>query len=230
MNVREKLKVFAKDKTKRIRAYAFTGMLTNVIWSVGKMFIGIFSGAFFFAISGIHTLLIGIVKSIFFKNYTKVDAAREVRVSRIIGALTVISALVFVIYMARLFFVEENTKYDSILSIMIAAFSFSELGVSIGGFVKSRKKEDLMLSALKGSKIASGLYAIVLTQTAILAAQGESGTSKYNALSGVIFGLCALIVGVGVIIYTYTADGLRKAVSDISSNCEDEEDDGRDDG
>lgn len=230
MSLREKIKAFAKDKTKRIRVYAFTGMLANVIWSVGKMLIGIISGAYFFAVSGVHTLLVGIIKSLFFKNYAKSDAAREVYVSRTIGALIVASALAFALYSARLFFVEETDSYGVIPSIAIAAFSFGELGVSIVGFVKSRKKEDLMLSALKGSKIASGFYALVLTQTAILAAQGESGVSKYNALSGVIFGLCALIVGVGVIIYTYTADGLRKAVSDIGSNCEDKEDDGRDDG
>lgn len=211
-SIRERLQTFANDKTARVRVYAFTGMIFNIVWSLGKMAIGIFSGMFFFSISGIHTLLIGIVKSIFFRNYTKVDAAREVYVSRVIGALTATSAAIFVLYMARLFFVEEDSFYGLIPSITIAAFSFGELGMSIGGFVKSRKRKDLMLFSLKGSKIASGLYAIVLTQTAILSAQGESGMSKYNALSGVAFGGLALVVGIGVIIYTFSAKGIKKAV------------------
>lgn len=211
--IKDRLKEFASDKTKRLRIFALSGMIYNIAWSLGKLAIGLFSGAYFFAVSGLHTLLIGIVKSLFVTNYSKADAVREVRVSRAIGALTCVSAVVFALYSARLFFFDESKDYNQIVSITIAAFSFVELGLSIGGFVKSRKREDLMLSALKGSKIASALYAIVLTQIAILSAQGESNASKYNAISGVVFGICALAVGIGVIIFTYTADGIERALT-----------------
>lgn len=213
MKLKERMRIFAKDKQLRIRTYALLGMIYNIVWSVAKLLIGIVSGAFFFAISGIHTLFTGIIKSVFFKNYRKADGVREVKASRAMGILTMISAVAFTAYMARLFFVSDDSSYGEITSIAIAAFAFGELGMSIGGFVKSRKKEDLMLSALKGSKMASGFYAIVLTQTAILSAKGNTGVGPFNALSGVIFGFCAFVVGAGVLIYTYTADGIVKAVN-----------------
>lgn len=202
-------------KESRQRIYAFGGMLTNIIWSTIKFAIGCIGGTFFFAISGLHTFFIGVAKSVFYKNYRRADGVKEVRAGRTIAVLTIVSALAFSIYMARLFFIDEEAKYDNILSIAIAAFSFGELGFSIGGLVKSSKKGDLMLATLKGGKLANAFYAIVLTQIAIFAATGNVGMSGYNALAGVLFGLCALATGIGTLLYTYSAAGLRKAVGGV---------------
>lgn len=187
------------DRIKRIRLFTLLGFLYNIIWSTGKILFGIFSKAFFFSISGVHTLCIGIIKSIFFRHYQNADEKKELKVSTIMGLLIIISATTFIAYMVRLFFIEDESSYGTITSIAIAAFSFGDLGVGIHNFIKSLKEKDIMLIGLRSCNIVSGFYAIVLTQVAILSAMGENN-SIANALGGTVFGICALLMGVMLLI------------------------------
>lgn len=199
MSLKEKFVQLKNDKQRRIKLFTLLGLLYNIVWSVGKILFGIFTRAFFFSISGIYTLFIGMIKSLFYRHYQKTDIKKEFKVSIAMGVLIIISALAFVLYMARLFFIDDDMDYGTIMSITIAAFSFSELGLSIYNFVKSVKTEDMMLTGLRSCNVASGFYAIVLTQVAILSACG-SGNPKGNALGGTVFGLCALAMGVALLV------------------------------
>lgn len=219
MSLKEKFVQLKNDKQRRIKLFTLLGLLYNIVWSVGKVLFGIFTRAFFFSISGIYTLFIGIIKSLFYRHYKKTDIKKEFKVSIAMGVLIIISALAFVLYMARLFFIDDDMTYGQITSIAIAAFSFSELGISIGNFVRSVKAEDMMLTGLRSCNVASGFYAIVLTQVAITSACGTPN-SKGNALGGTVFGLCALAMGVALLVQIWKK--YNKIVGDVGIDKSDE--------
>lgn len=170
-------------------------MLYAFAWSICKILFGAFSGAYFFCVSGASSLLFAFVKKIYLHNYEKDDQAEKRGKSITIAILMLVSGVLFTIYMARLFFVEDNQQYGLIMSIAIATASFVELGFSIFYVTKAVKTTDLLLQAFRGCNLVSSCYAIVLTQTALLSAT-NTPANNYNAITGIVFGLISIAIAV----------------------------------
>lgn len=146
-------------------------------------------------VSGVYTFCIAVCKGIFFRHYGGQDPVASARKAMFIGMLIILSGLAFALYMARLFFFPRQDSYGTILSIAIAAFSFYDLIAALCRYRKAVATSDILLSALRTSNIAGGLFSIVLTQVAILSAQNTQDYSFYNAVSGVVFGVLAMLSG-----------------------------------
>lgn len=176
-------------------------LVYNFPWSVCKILFGAFTQSYFFCISGASTLLFGFVKKIYLKNYNSNDVSEKVGKSITISILLIISSALFTFYMARLFFVNDVKDYDKILSITIATFSFFELGYATYHFVKAQKTSDVLLKTFKGCSLVSSLYAIVLTQVALLSAT-KTNAQFFNGLTGVILGSFAILIGVYLLLHS----------------------------
>lgn len=180
----------------RINFNGRLSMTVNFIWAGMKFIFGLVTVSYFFWISALYSLCVGFAKYTYFKGRANSndDLNKENEYYARMAIILFIASIIYVIYMIRLFFYSYNFKYEMIPSIGIAAVSFAELGVAIFGLVKSNKKKDLLLSGFKSISLASALISIVLTQVAILSFADAADNSKYNAISGCIFGgLCILI-------------------------------------
>lgn len=173
------------------------------VWSVGKILFGAFSGAYFFCVSGASSLLFAFVKKIYLHNCKNDDQAEKRGKSITISILIICSGALFTFYMARLFFINDVKQYDLIWSITIATASFFELGISIFNLYRAKQSKDILLQSFRGCNVASSCYAIVLTQVALLSATNTSQAvaSFYNALTGVILGGVAVVIGVVLLIF-----------------------------
>lgn len=140
-------------------------------------------------------MLFGFIKKIYLKNINTDDFYNKKRKSIAISILLIISSCLFTFYMARLFFIPSNLNYGLTPSITIATFSFTELGLSLHNFIKSKKTNDLALQSLKCCNLASSCFAIVLTQVALLSTT-QTSSGFYNGLTGVVFGLFAILIGI----------------------------------
>ncbi len=187
------------EKAKHKQLVLLISLVYNFVWAVLKIVFGAFTLSYFFCVSGASTLLFGFIKRIYLKNYQSNDESEKRAKSITISILLMISSALFCVFMARLFFIDAQQDYGLILSITIAAFSFFELGLSIHNFVKARKSNDILLKSFKGCSLASSCFAIVLTQVALLSATKTPG-NLYNAITGVVFGLFALLIGLTLLI------------------------------
>ncbi len=188
-----------KDPDKRVKVITFFTMLYNFFWAIGKILFGVFMQTYIYCISGAYTLLLGFSKKIFVSNHN-VDKEIDIETkSLIIGILLTISGIAFGIYMGGLYIWQHDYDYGLIWSIAIAACSFVELGIAIYNLLKVRKKDDILLFSLRCCNIASSLFAIVLTQVALLSATGTENTYMYNATTGIIASVLVICVGFIVI-------------------------------
>lgn len=163
----------------------------SYLWAVCKILFGIFTLSFSFCISGANTLSFGLIKQIYLK---KKEQQQNCNQAISISILLIISGILFTLYMARLFFIEHSPRYGLIVSIAIAGFAFTELGLSIYKFIKAKKSKDILLQSFRAYNLVSSSFSIVLTQIALLSATQTSG-NIYNAITGVVFGICAILVG-----------------------------------
>lgn len=183
------------DNVKDKKIMLIVSAIYNFVWAICKIVFGVLSAAYFFCISGASTLLFGFTKRIYLKNYKSENNDEKLGKSITISILLIISSLFFTFYMARLFFTKETQNYGLIMSITIAAFSFTELVLSLIEFFKAKKIKDILLQCFKGCSLASSCFAIVLTQVALLSAQGVSA-NFYNALTGILFGVFSIFIGI----------------------------------
>ena len=193
MNFENLKQILKKAKHKNI--VLLLSLIYNFTWAVCKIIFGVYTFSYFFCISGISTLLFGFIKKIYLKNINIDNFYNKKKKSIAISILLIISSSLFTFYMARLFFIPSKLNYGLITSIAIATFSFTELGLSLHSFIKAQKTNDLALQSLKSCSLASSCFAIVLTQVALLSAT-QTSSNFYNGLTGVIFGIFAILIGV----------------------------------
>lgn len=201
MGFKAKISNFS-NKVKQSKICLIFATIYAFVWSVGKILLGAFSAGYFFCVSGASSLLFAFVKKIYLSNYKNDDEQEKRGKSITISILIICSGVLFTFYMARLFFIDDVKRYDLIWSITIAAASFFELGFSIFNLHRAKKSQDILLQSFRGCSVASSCYAIVLTQVALLSATSTPSASAnfYNALTGVILGGVAVLIGVVLLI------------------------------
>ena len=86
------------------------------------------------------------------------------------------------------------------IALVIALYTFVEFGINIRDAVRLHKSKELEAKALRAVSFSSTLICFVLTQTAIMSVASEGDNSFANALSGVVFGGLAALVGIYVIL------------------------------
>ncbi len=118
----------------------------------------------FLLLSGIVTLIFGILKLLYinYKVRTKLNPI-------IMPLLLFVMGIIYIIYMSRLFFIDETlTNYGTIIGITIASLSFAELTYLIIGVIKAKNK-DIIHYSYRYCNLSAGLFAIVNTESALLA-------------------------------------------------------------
>lgn len=182
-------------------------MLGNFVISVFKIVIGLLTMSFFFIISGFYSIGIGVAKQIYFKGYELSVTEKQTSIKHylLMAIILMMTSIIYIIYMIRLFFVTQTFNYTAILGISIATVSFLELGMAIRGLIKSRKMNDLLFTGLKTINFSSALVAIVLTQTALLSFSSDAEVAVinyHNAIFGVSVGVITLALSL-FMIYRY---------------------------
>lgn len=188
-----------KEKAKQKHLVLLISLIYSFAWAVCKIVFGVFTASYFFCVGGASTLLFGFIKQVYLKHRENEDEQERYGKSITIAIMLIISSALFTFYMARLFFINEIKQYGLILSITIATFSFAELGISIYNFSKAKKTNDILLQAFKGCSLASSCYALVFTQVALLSAT-NSANNLYNAITGVVLGGFAVLIGIYLLI------------------------------
>lgn len=217
MNFQKLFFSLKNDKTFRTKIITYTTMVYNFFWSILKIFFGFFMRTYLYCISGIYTLLFGFIKKIFISNHSNKDVNLELK-SLIIGILLTISGVAFGLYMGRLFFYPDEKTYGLVWSIAIAVCSFVELGLAIYNMRKVRKREDILLFSLRCCNLSSSLFAIVLTQVALLSATKAVNSSTSNAITGVIVGILVMLIGLFVIGISFNKNKQNNAAKNQNQN------------
>lgn len=189
------------EKARQKKLGVLISSLYSFAWAVCKIVFGAITLSYFFCVSGVSTLLIGVVKRIYLKNYKNQSINEKKQKSALIAILIIISSVLFVLCMAKYFFETDVGQYGLILSITIATFSFVELGVAVYSFYKAKKADDILLQSFKGCSLVSGCFAISLTQVALLSAT-KTQANLFNGITGVALGTVAILIGVYLLIKT----------------------------
>lgn len=173
----------------------------NAFVAVCKMVMGIFSTSIFLFISAFYSLGCAASKQTYFVGlaHSKIDKEQESKYYLKIAIMLLFTDIIYIIYMIRLFFIPSVSHYPKIVGIALATISTLEMYFAISGLIKSKKRNELLLSGLKCVSLSTALLSIVLAQTAILSfTMPELDSSIYNAITGTSLGFVCIIIAIAM--------------------------------
>lgn len=175
----------------------------DVVIIIGKIALGIWSRSVFMFVNALYSVGMGVAKYLVLKAQKK---GREGLIRNFLeaGVAIIGASLCYVLYSIRLFVNGTAAKYDMIIALVIAVYTFTELFLVVKDFIKAKKEHNLASEQVKLIGLASILICVVLTQVAIMSFAQSEDPTFYNGLSGVIFGGLAALIGVYMILrYRY---------------------------
>ena len=207
MKLSQHVKTQLSSSEGRSRVFTAVTMIYNFIWSACKIFIGIFTQAYFFCINGAGTLFTGIIKLVYIRSCRTESGAHPRDKAQIMNILLIITGACYIVYMAWYVAAGRDREdvYSLITAIAIAAAATLETVIAVRNLIVALRSRNPVFTALRKTNAASAAFAVVLTQVALLSANGVAAP-VYNAAFGMAAGAFACILGaVGV------ANGMRRA-------------------
>ncbi len=170
-----------KNLIKKINKESY---IFNFIFGIAKLFIGLFIQFYSFCISAMYNLMLGISK------YN----AKRVK-SNYTGLFIILSGLLYIAYSIFIIKKNVNANYHMYVGILIAAITFTEIGVAIYGIIKN--KESLKTKIEKQLNLCSAIISLSLTQQAIMSFTNPGkDISLYVGIGGIIFSSITIIIGI----------------------------------
>ncbi len=168
----------------------------NFVWFTFRLITGICFNSIFLIVSAGFSFCNGSVRRMCYKSIKQYDSSLKTLLKfRNGGIILTLASLCYIGYSTFMIFIPTNFHYGMIISIAIAAFSFTNLILAIIGIVKTKGK-NVLLREIKVTNLAAALTNIVLTQIAILSFSSTADASLYNGLMGIGVGFIILIMGI----------------------------------
>ena len=172
----------------------------NSILAIGKFGLAIYKLDVFFFVAGVINILLMLAKVQCYsgiKLNKKADDTTNLLVALFLG----LSGMQYTVYMSRLIFNDVPLNdYGPIISVLIAAVAFTELGIALYGCFKVAGK-GYFLKNVKLINFSSALTAIVLTEVALMTfAETDMNLELISGLFGVIVGVIIFLIAVYVLI------------------------------
>lgn len=193
--------IVVKIKSKK-RVFRRITFMKDVALVIVKFTVSLISLSFFMFTNALYSCGMGAARLVAVKMEMQ-DKKKQIKSYRYVGVIISLASIFYILYSIRLFFGGETETYPMHVALLIALYTFVEFGINIREAFKLRKSKVLEAKALRAISLASTLLCFVLTQTAITSFATEGDNSFNNALSGVIFGGFAAIIGFRLIADSY---------------------------
>lgn len=209
---------------KAIGGTGFTA-IRNALFAIFKLILTIITPSIWLLSNCIFYILIALARSISVKSYLKIRKEPDERLKYDIssknyfynGLLLVFSGLAYFIISTITYYKETETIFTGLTVYTVATIAFWNLGVSIYGIIKYKRKLSPIIRATKITNYVSSMISIVTTQVVLLNEFGDGAKyNEYNALTGMIVSLIIIVIGAYMAINIKSE---RREKYDKSINC-----------
>ena len=184
---------------KRSRSLGMTGAscLGSTLLATGKLLMGILSLSFFTCVNAFYSYGMVAAKIVALAGVVRErDRRGQYRYCRLAALILIGASVCYLVYTLFLYRNPSQFRYHKIVAIGIAAFAFTELGVSLWGVIRERRRGLPLFQTIKTLNLCSALMALVLTQRAILSLSfPPERTAGINTLFGALMALLATLLG-----------------------------------
>lgn len=212
------------DQDKAIGGTGFTA-IRNIIFVISKLILTIITPSIWLLSNCIFYILIALARALSVKSYLKIRKEQNKKLKYDIssknyfynGLLLVFSGLAYFIISITMYYRETEVIFTGLTVYTVATIAFWNLGVSIYGLIKYKRKQSPIIRATKITNYASSMISIVTTQIVLLNEFGDGAKyNEFNSLTGMIVSLIIIVMGAYMAI---NIENERREKYDKSINC-----------
>ncbi len=175
----------------------------NFVIAGFKLLSGIVTGSGFLCVSGLYSALLGLSKRQIIEG-EKTDKNPWLLLQNI-GLYILLAGAVYGVYIGRLILYPERAKWTIPIAILIALYTFVDIGLAAYTLFGKRGQwvQKPLLLGMRWIGFVSALPMIVMTQIALNAIGNENDTSAYDGRFGAVVGLVILLIGGWVTVHAH---------------------------
>ena len=168
-----------------------------------KLLSGIVTGSGFLCVSGLYSALLGLSKRQIIDG-EKTDKNPWLLLQNI-GLYILLAGAVYGVYIGRLILYPERAKWTIPIAILIALYTFVDIGLAAYTLFGKRGQwvQKPLLLGMRWIGFVSALPMIVMTQIALNAIGNENDTSAYDGRFGAVVGLVIMLIGGWVTVHAH---------------------------
>lgn len=161
------------------------------------------TGSGFLCVSGLYSALLGLSKRQIIDG-EKTDKNPWLLLQNI-GLYILLAGAVYGVYIGRLILYPERAKWTIPIAILIALYTFVDIGLAAYTLFGKRGQwvQKPLLLGMRWIGFVSALPMIVMTQIALNAIGNENDTSAYDGRFGAVVGLVILLIGGWVTVHAH---------------------------
>jgi hypothetical protein len=193
------------DAHLRIKLSLGGTMAFNVVYAAFQLVLGIANSSIWFYSLAAYYFLLAFLR-VFMLNHTlKFEPGqkmfREWLIYRFCGLGLVLMNLALTVIIAFVTAYSKSSVNNEIITIMLAAFTFTAMTIAIVNVVKYRQYNSPVWSASKALSFVSALVSILTLEDAMLATFGQAEGESFRRLMGALTGAGIVAVVLAIAIY-----------------------------
>ncbi|MBR7137074.1 MAG: hypothetical protein IKC99_03355 [Clostridia bacterium] len=208
---------YFSDRHLRVKLSLYGSVTINALYALLQLYSGVFYHSVWFYSLASYYFVLALMRFFVLRDTIRTDSPglhkqMEWRRYRFCGVLllwmhVILSAIVF--YIVRQ---NRGFAYNEIITITMAAYTFTTLTVAIIGIVRYRRYESPLLSAAKALSFTAALVSLLSLETAMLTAfQTEENTPRFRqimtgATGGVV---CVMVLAMAVYMIVRATKAIR---------------------
>lgn len=195
------------DRRNRIILIAILGFIFNSAYALYNGGLGVLTQSLWFISMGAYYLILSSMRLVAVlserRNRQKGNVSQEIFVQRLTGFLLVVLAVV-IAGLSYLGLTQSTAlKYQEIIMISIAAYTFAKVILAIVSWFKTKKLNSPVLSTIRKIACADAAASVLSLQRSMLVTFGSMDSAKaytLNMITGLVVFLIILALGLSMII------------------------------
>ena len=207
MNILKKVRNLEKnDKIMLLLLFTTVG---NIMLAILKFVFSLIIPSLWFFVNSCFLTILSISRFFSIRAYGRGRSISSETIKRKIGyknylnngILLIILGIMYFFVSVYMYYKGTNTVMHEYLTYLVALNAFWQVGLSIYGMVKYKRKSSPILKAVKLTNFANALTSIVLTQVVLLDSYASDyDLAQINGYTGMVVSLMIMIIGIYMIV------------------------------
>ena len=185
---------YQSDALLRTKISLYANVSINIVYAASHLLMGaLYQSLWFYALSGYYALL-AIMRFYLLEKARKTGLGDHQRQEycyyRVCGYVLLLMNIALSVIVFYIVWGNKGFSYHYIMTIAMAAYTFTAFTMAIINMVKYRKYHSPILSAVKQISFASALVSMLSLETAMLAAFGDTTESEFSRIMTASTGAC----------------------------------------
>ncbi len=218
------IQLYSNDAHLRIKLSLYFAVSSNILYGLMQLSLGFcFHSIWFYALFGYYVLL-AVMRFFLLKDVRKMTPGEnpfyEFLLYRLCGIFLLLMNITLAVIVFYIVWQNRGFEHHYILTIAMAAYTFSSMTMAILNVVKYRRFKSPIMSATKAIGLVSAIVSMLSLETAMLSAFGTQNTPEFRQIMTALTGsaVCLLVLAIALYMIIHSTKEINLIKKGVPTN------------